>query len=417
MKTLFFHKSFFLAHNKNMKKLSIFICLCIILLFCITVNSCFCSFFYINNNTYSHSEIIDNSKNNQINTKTNKSKQEQLKLYNKLNQMGFSLQQIIKYMFAEKYKEIEDISNKEYISPQNATIEAVKNQAKVRINFSKNGRKVDKNKLYRQIIYNLSVKNEKELKPTYIELLPQIKEKQLKEKVLCRSEFATTYTYSSSSRKHNIKKAMQAIDGIIVKPNEIFSFNQTTGERSEKNGYKKANIIKKGNYEESLGGGVCQVSTTLYNACLHAGLEIVEVNSHSLAVGYVSPCFDAMVNMGSSDFRFKNNTGSDIILTCCDDGDKCLIRVYGEKNNKTIVTRSNIVKEIEPSVVICDDPQKIGKHDEYKNGDIIIYPKRGLIAEGFIDEYDEDGTLIVTRRERKSIYKPINQVVYFREEN
>ena len=131
----------------------------------------------------------------------------------------------------------------------------------------------------------------------------------LKNQSFClRSSFFTTFYSSKEERVNNIEIASKSIDGIMIESGGEFSFNKVVGERSEKRGYKKAVAIIKGEFTESVGGGVCQVSSTLYNAVILADLKIVEYHPHSLPVSYVAPSFDAMVSWGYADLRFENNT-------------------------------------------------------------------------------------------------------------
>ena len=112
--------------------------------------------------------------------------------------------------------------------------------------------------------------------------------------------------------------------------------------RNEENGYKKAKIIKQGSFSQEFGGGVCQVSTTLYNCALLADLEIVEVNPHSLPVSYVEPSFDAMVNTGSSDLKIKNNTDKPIYIATSGDDEFCKICMFGCENPYKIIKKSTL---------------------------------------------------------------------------
>ena len=132
--------------------------------------------------------------------------------------------------------------------------------------------------------------------------------------IVLRATFSTDYSKSSAERKHNVGLAAKSLDNVFVDAGGEFSFNKTVGERTYKRGYKSAKIIVNGEFTEGVGGGVCQVSTTLYNAALLAGLEISEVNQHSVAVSYVAPSFDAMVNSGSADLRFINRTHNPVII-------------------------------------------------------------------------------------------------------
>lgn len=118
----------------------------------------------------------------------------------------------------------------------------------------------------------------------------------------------TTTASSSTNRDTNLKVACNAINGTILVPGQSFSFNGVVGQRTAAKGYKPATVIVGGGYSTSYGGGVCQVSSTVFNAALLSNLKITERNQHSLSVGYLPKGRDAMVNWGTSDFRFVNNS-------------------------------------------------------------------------------------------------------------
>lgn len=126
------------------------------------------------------------------------------------------------------------------------------------------------------------------------------------------SYFATKIYDTEESRTHNIILAISKLNGYTVKSGSVFSFNDAVGKRNEENGYKEANIIVKEEKERGVGGGVCQVSTTLYNAAKLAGLEITERHEHTADVSYIEKGSDAAVSYGDLDLKFKNNTDSDI---------------------------------------------------------------------------------------------------------
>lgn len=121
------------------------------------------------------------------------------------------------------------------------------------------------------------------------------------------STFTTTYGTGDVNRNTNIAKAASSINSVVVMPGETFSYNDLIGECSTRTGYKESTIYLNGKLSTGIGGGICQVSTTLYNSVLRANLEIVERRNHSLGVTYVPAGHDAMVSIGSSDFKFKNN--------------------------------------------------------------------------------------------------------------
>ncbi|MEG1582303.1 MAG: VanW family protein, partial [Clostridia bacterium] len=161
-----------------------------------------------------------------------------------------------------------------------------------------------------------------------------------------KSKFATYFDSGNVPRASNICEALKAFDGKVLMPNEMLSFNETTGKRNAENGYLPAKIISGGKYIEGYGGGVCQASTTLYNAALIAGLEIIEVHQHSLKVGYVDASFDAMVNIGSSDLKMKNNYSYPLIISAGAANGMASVTIFGKQNEYDINRKSEIVKVI-----------------------------------------------------------------------
>ncbi len=222
-----------------------------------------------------------------------------------------------------------------------------------------------------------------------------------------RAQFYTSYTSSSAERKHNIALAVSSIDGAFIDVGGEFSFNYIVGARTEKRGYKSAKIISKGKFVDGVGGGVCQVSTTLYNAVLLAGLKIIEFHPHSLPVSYVAPSFDAMVNSGSADLRFKNNTDNPVIIHAVADGSTVTIKIIGEPMQALYERRSQVVGEItppEPEIT----PDDNGEYPELYEGDtkVISYGKSGLKSEGYLTKI-VNGKVVWVKRIRRDTYSPL----------
>lgn len=141
----------------------------------------------------------------------------------------------------------------------------------------------------------------------------------------------TTTTTSNSNRNTNIRLCSEAISGAIVQPGEEFSINNLTGERTAAKGYKDAAVIKNGVYIDEPGGGVCQVSSTLFNAVVRAGLEITERYNHTIASSYVPLGEDAAIDYPAKDFKFRNNSeGPVAVVMSFDESEKKLTAsVYG----------------------------------------------------------------------------------------
>ncbi len=141
--------------------------------------------------------------------------------------------------------------------------------------------------------------------------------------------FSTRFDEGNTARTHNIKLACEKINGVTLKSGEVFSFNATVGARTAERGFKQAKIIEDGKFVKGFGGGVCQVSTTLYNCALLSGLKICEQHAHSLAVGYVPLSRDAMVSGSYCDLKFKNNRKSKIYIRAIVDGGRVTCAIYG----------------------------------------------------------------------------------------
>ena len=130
------------------------------------------------------------------------------------------------------------------------------------------------------------------------------------------SEFSTRYPASNRNRTTNLILAANKINGTVLMPGEVFSYNKVVGERSISAGYKEAAIYVSGRVEDGLGGGICQITTTLYNAVVYANLEIVERSNHQFVPSYAGAGRDATVVYGAIDFKFKNNRNYPIKIMC-----------------------------------------------------------------------------------------------------
>ena len=163
------------------------------------------------------------------------------------------------------------------------------------------------------------------------DLEASITREMLQGKYVLRGSYTTSFSGSTSNRKYNIRFGADKINGTILKPGDVFSANDTLGTRTRKNGWKNAGAYEGGEVVEQPGGGVCQLSSTLYNAALYADLEIVERRNHSMPVHYVDRGRDATINsVGNKiDFKFKNNTSSDIIIIAYTEGNNLHMEIYG----------------------------------------------------------------------------------------
>lgn len=156
---------------------------------------------------------------------------------------------------------------------------------------------------------------------------------------------------SIANRTRNLELACEAIDGTIINDGEIFSFNNIVGERTASRGYKPAAVYVKGDTEDQLGGGVCQVASTIYLCALMADLEIVERSCHYFQVTYVPMGMDATVYWGSLDFKFKNNTGYPIRIDASVSNGYVHISIYGtETKDYTIKMTYSVTSRTDAGV-------------------------------------------------------------------
>ena len=177
-----------------------------------------------------------------------------------------------------------------------------------------NGLVIDQEKLVSDILAQLKDKNfSAVIEATGKETAPEITEAQAKELYQVIGTYSTTTT-ANKDRNKNIELAAEALNGLILQPGEEFSFNKATGERSEAKGYRPAGAYVNGELVEEPGGGVCQVSSTLYNAVIFSGLTTTERHAHSYEPSYVTPGEDAMVSFGGPDMKFINTSSTAIAL-------------------------------------------------------------------------------------------------------
>lgn len=341
-----------------------------------------------------------------------KNKSEAIK---KLKNMGLSSKEAINYALPECEEVLKKLKKAINLSPVSNNLKVVKNSCEIKFVDGKSGRFVDEIDFYKKI--------ENEIKKNKNTISFSVSSKEYENNNFKKSEikekscFSTSFSSSGEARKNNIKTALSVFDGLILEDGEILSFNSVTGERNQKNGYKQAKIISGGTFVEGFGGGVCQVSTTLYNACLLAGLEIVEVNSHSLPVSYVEPSFDAMVNTGSSDLVIRNNSGGVIVFTTSSQNNICKVKIFGKPNKYKITRFSEKTKLLpaEPEEIVTDGKKFGNLNLEIGEEKRISFAKDGFCSNGYLNFYDTKGNLVETKKIRSNKYNPTKGIVVRRE--
>lgn len=203
------------------------------------------------------------------------------------------------------------------------------------------GRAVDADRLRRDIDKSLEgAFNEVYVAFNYSS--PRIDEGQIERDTRPLSSFTTWFDGSVKERAHNIALAAEKLNGKVLASGGVLSFNAVVGPRTAANGFKIAKIIEGGKFVPGYGGGVCQVSTTLYNAALLAGLEIVEYHPHSLLVSYVPPSRDAMVSGDYFDLRIKNPSPVPVYIRATAAENSITFSLYGRSDGYSYAFSSEV---------------------------------------------------------------------------
>lgn len=226
---------------------------------------------------------------------------------------------------------LNEISNEINVSVKDATF-TIKDNYQIITTDSEYGKEVDIIKL-KEIIYNMI--NKKQIididLPVNI-IKPKISTEDVKSINTVLGQYSTSFN-DHTPRGTNIYVAGKSSSDILIMPQEIFSLNKSTGARTWSKGYKTAKVIVGGKYVDGEGGGVCQVSTTIYNAALLAGMEIEEVHNHTYPSKYAPKGRDAAVSYGYTDFKFKNSYSHPIYIKNIVNNGVITSKIYGCKED------------------------------------------------------------------------------------
>ena len=177
------------------------------------------------------------------------------------------------------------------------------------------------------------------------------------------SEFSTNYSVGDRDRTTNLQLAANKINGTVLMPGETFSYNKVVGERTIAAGYKEAPIYVSGEVVDGLGGGICQITSTLYNAVVYANLDIVERSNHQFVPSYVKASRDATVVYGSIDFKFKNNRNYPIKINCSVSGGVAKFQIFGMKQDDDYQVEISAYETGRTATAIYSEAYKILKRN------------------------------------------------------
>ena len=342
--------------------------------------------------------------------KINSSLSEKLLLVERILHAGSDYKKAMTHCFPLLYKTIDRVVNTVNKPPVDSQIKFYPNQKpNFKISREQVGYEIDAESLFRDAYTHLrrNLTTPLVVRPKVIK--PSVTAEDNAKLTNKRAGFSTSYANSSSDRKNNIELAMQKINGRVLQSGEEFSFNKAVGARTEANGFKSAKIIVGGEYVPGVGGGVCQASTTVYNAALLADMQITQVHNHSLLSSYVLPSFDAMVNSNSADLRFKNLCKYPVFIKAIADGQRVTVEFYGSKLGFKISTESITTLRTPPP----PDKEEIDLDYKYFDASVAISGERKRIArghgalrsEGYILYHCLNGNLLERKRVRKDSYK------------
>jgi vancomycin resistance protein YoaR len=236
---------------------------------------------------------------------------------------------------------------------------------------------------------------------------PKIMEDDLKTINTKISSYTTSFINSSFGRCRNIELAAKYIDNTVIMPGDEFSFNKIVGPTTPGKGFEYAKVIKNGTFVDEIGGGVCQVSSTLYNAVLKSNLDITERRNHSKIISYVPMGQDAMISYGISDFKFKNNFNYPVFLETIVQNKEITFNIFSNEEGlePQYEIKNEILKEIKPKKEITYDYS-------LSEGRIIIEQngKSGYIVNTYRVRHD-NGQIVEKILVGESIYACKNTIV------
>jgi len=279
----------------------------------------------------------------------------------------------------------------------------------IRFTQAEDGIEVDRAALYREMRRSCATGAPVELatKRVRAAVTPEI----LAREVTLLSSFSTSIAQSTPDRKHNVRLAMQAFSFYRMRPGESVSFNAVVGERTEERGYRGAKVILGGEYVDGVGGGVCQASTTIYNALLLAGVKVLSASQHSLAPSYVAPSRDAMVSTGLSDLVWCNPTSRDLWLVTSATDSAVTAQVYGYDDGTRYAIESVVTSSTPPppAETVVDDGTYSDLFREGEESIVVRLPHPEISSEAYL-LCTRDGVTTRTLL-RKNKYKSVRAKV------
>ena len=300
------------------------------------------------------------------------------------------------------------------VAPVNATVTVEKDQT-LTVSQSQDGLALDGDAL-KQALEKVIVEGS----APQIQLVAQVVKPEISSDALkTGTELIATCTTSTKSstknRTTNIRKALSRFNGYVVQPGETVSFNQVVGKRTPENGFKPAPEFAGTVVQEGIGGGVCQASTTLYDALLRAGMTVETRFQHTMLVSYIPPSLDATVSDTGKDLVFTNDRDSAIYIFTTVDSEKARVDIYGKPTQYKIVLESEIIQDNIQPTSVNKKKDTSGKHAYYTDEMVLDTPgKPGKKSRALITNYDRQTGAMVGQPEELHVdyYFPLPPVYW-----
>jgi vancomycin resistance protein YoaR len=315
---------------------------------------------------------------------------EKLSLYEKSRILEKELSEIYKVnlSYDENYIEDNITAIKKDLEREavNASIQSIGYES-IKINPAAKGYKLDEEKLERDIKEKINYNSDIKIKAPIIESEAAISTDAISSINAKVSSFKTSFASSSKERSNNIELAAKFVNGTLLLPGEIFSFNESVGERTTDRGFMMAPVVVAGEIDSGIGGGICQVSSTLYNAILRTGIKPLERINHSLPSSYVNMGLDATVNWNNIDFKFENTLKYPLYIEAYTQDKNLFINIYTNSSllNRKYVVSSKVYKTIQPEMKIVKVSNlSVGKTSTVKE------PRNGYLVRVTRDTYENE---------------------------
>jgi len=256
--------------------------------------------------------------------------------------------------------------------------------------------KMIENQLLKRNFQNIVLKVE--------EKIPRVVYEDIKDLKHFIASFSTSFNAGDVNRSDNIRLASDRINNTLLMPKDIFSMDKALGARTIENGYKEAPVIYKNELVKGPGGGVCQVTTTLYGTVLRAKAKVLQRSPHSLPLGYVPLGQDATIAEGAIDFKFQNNFDHPLLICSEVKGNKLTIKILGKRSTEDYIVKlkSVILEEYSPGKeeIIIDNNVLDGQMVVVQNA------KRGFRVAVYRETYSRNGELLDREKISEDVYRP-----------